>query len=75
MTEASEGLFDFLRGGKPISIGTFPLKSNAEIKPSNDPINQINPEKWILYTLNPESKSCPLDCIIIHVILYFQSPS
>ena len=61
----SEGVFDFLRGGKPISIELS--QSETKEKESSESIEQFKAELWTLYTLNPESKNCPLDCIIIHV--------
>lgn len=59
----SDGVFDFLKGGKPISIEIIsPIK-----KETCESDEQLKSEKWTLYTLNIESKSCPLDCLIIHV--------
>jgi len=62
----SEGIFDFLRGGgKPISIELS--QPEATEKEFSESAEQLKTEKWALYTLNPDCKSCPLDCIIIHV--------
>lgn len=57
----TEGIFDFFRGDRTISItSTEPVESETNLK--NDK-NEI----WSLYTLNPELTNCPLDCIIIYV--------
>lgn len=65
---ASEGLFDFFRGGRPTTIEPA-LLNTASLINYSDSINEVRTEKWTLYTLNPENKTCPLDCLIISVIL------
>ena len=62
---ASESIFDFLKGGKPISLEHF--QPDTAEKESKESIEQLEAENWALYTLNPEGRSCPLDCIIVHV--------
>lgn len=57
----TEGFFDFLRGDKTISV-TENVNSKKE-----EPVGVKKNEKWILYTINPESINCPLDCLIVHV--------
>ena len=65
----NETIFDFLRGGR-----TIPIISNANVTENEDgnelgKEEDLEKESWILYTLDPESKTCPLDCLIIFVRL------
>lgn len=56
----TEGFFDFLRGDRTISV-------TAEQTEKEENSKEAKNENWTLYTLNPESKECPLDCLIISV--------
>lgn len=56
----TEGIFDFLRGDRTISV-TATDTETLEIP------KETKNETWTLYTLNPESKDCPLDCLIVSV--------
>lgn len=58
----TEGIFDFLRGDRTISVTASDTKT-PEIFTDCVVQNEI----WTLYTLNPESKDCPLDCLIVSV--------
>lgn len=59
MNVATEDFFDFLRGDRTISLSSVP-------EPIHEKTN-FDDETWCLYTLNSESVSCPLDCLIIEV--------
>jgi len=56
----TKGIFDFLRGDRTISVSTAEIELEENLK-------DLKNETWTLYTLNPESKECPLDCLIIVV--------
>lgn len=56
----TEGIFDFLRGDRTIPVSTAEIEQEENLK-------DFRNETWTLYTLNPESKECPLDCLIIVV--------
>lgn len=53
--------FDFLKGDTTIPIA----ESTKEVKVIDQ--NRVKNQTWYLYTFNPESFKCPLDCIIISV--------
>lgn len=61
----TEGFFDFLRGDRTISV--VATEEKEEKAADNIASNEKKNENWILYTLNPESKNCPLNCLIISV--------
>lgn len=56
-TRATQGIFDFLRGERTISLANETEKEEEDLKN----------ETWTLYTFNTESKECPLDCLIVAV--------
>lgn len=56
----TEGFFDFLRGDRTISVA-------VEQAEKDDNLKEAKNEIWTLYTLDTESKECPLDCLIISV--------
>lgn len=68
-TSWTDNIFDFLMGGKTVSLSSTVNNENENKDETENTNNDLKNKKetWILYTLNTESEKCPLDCLIISV--------